>query len=353
MFNHYSHRPNSAVNTSYYANQIAKMYNFPPGDGAGQTIGIIEFGGGYTMSDINTYGAKLNLPPLHITAVDVNGGYNNPSDPTGASDEVMLDIETIYAVAPAAHQRIYFGPMTDQGFPDVIEKAIEDGVDIISISWGGAENQWPSSIWKQMEQLFVKAASSGITVFAAAGDSGAFDDSGTKPTVDYPGSSRHVVSCGGTQIVNSGEVVWNNLAVNDGAGGGGESSLFKRPPWQTRDHISQSGRCVPDVSANASPLTGYNIYVGGSWQVIGGTSAVAPLMAGLFARVNQTLGSGVGFVNPVLYAMNERSFYDVTKGNNGYWKANAEYDLASGLGRIDGTNLIDDIKWAIENKNNP
>lgn len=328
------------------------MYNFPVADGTGQTVGIIELGGGYSSSDLNTYGNKLGLPPINITAVSVDGAVNNPSDTSGANDEVMLDIEVIYTVVPKAHIRVYFAPNTDQGFIDAIKLAIVDKCDVISISWGGSEKEWSLSTINSMNAIFQQAANAGISVLAAAGDSGADDDSGDSLKdidVDFPGSSLLVTCCGGTQITSKGEVVWNNLSKGDGATGGGMSSLFTRPAWQTRDHIDKVNRSVPDITGNASPLSGYSIIVDGQWEVIGGTSAVAPLYAGLVARLNQLLGKNIGYLNPILYTINQRSFFDVISGNNGYWTANSNYDLASGLGRLKGDNLTDDIKWAIKN----
>lgn len=349
MFKHYTRRPR-AVQSSYYAGDIAKMYNWPDADGTGQTIAFIELGGGYSMKDLQTYATRYNLPPIDITAVEIGAAKNNPADPSGASDEILLDIEVAYAVAPGARFRVYFAPNTDAGFLNAIKQAIADKVDIISISWGGSEDSWSFTTIQEFEAVFKAAADAGITVLAASGDSGYLDSPNTsKPTVDYPASSCWVLACGGTQITSTDEITWNNLDVGEGATGGGESSLFSRPAWQTRDHIDKQNRSVPDLTANASPLTGYNIVVNGVWSVIAGTSSCSPLYAGLFARINQILGTKIGYANPVLYMLNERSWYDVTQGNNGYWKANAHFDLTSGLGRLKGDTLVEDIKWAIDN----
>lgn len=360
MFKHYSRRP-QLTQAGYNVTDIANAYNFPQADGSGQTIGIIELGGGFSTQDLHAYAQKLGLPGINITAVDVDGGVNAAGqDPSGADGEVLLDIEIIYGIVPKANIRVYFADNSDKGFMDAVKRAISDKVDIISISWGGSEKTWSSTTIQEFETVFQQAANAGITVLAAAGDSGADDDSGDgckDRDVDYPGSSPWVTSCGGTQItaISDGfiqEVVWNNLAAGDGATGGGMSSLFTRPAWQTRDHIDKPNRCVPDISANASPLSGYNVIVDDQWTSIGGTSSVSPLMAGLVARLNQILGKNIGYLNPVLYALNEQSWYDVTQGNNGYWKSGANYDLASGLGRLRGDTLVDDIKWAILNKGN-
>lgn len=348
----YIYYPRSATPTSYFADDLARLYNFPAGDGAGQTIGFIELGGGYTLGDLDVYAQTLGLPPIKITAVGVDGGANNPNDPSGASGEVMLDIEVAYAVAPAADYRVYFAPNTDQGFMDAVKLAIEDKCDIISISWGGPENSWNTATIAEFEKIFSSAADAGITVLCAAGD----NDSGDGETgnhVDYPGSSLHVTCVGGTntQSVNgkiTSEAVWNNGGTQ--GTGGGYSTLFSIPQYQVRDKVAGTQRMVPDISANADPDTGYNIYLQGQWQVIGGTSSGGPLLAGLVARLNQILGKPLGFLNPILYVANEHSFVDITVGNNDSYKAAAGCDPVSGLGRIDGSKLLRNIQWAITNK---
>lgn len=351
MFRNYSRRPLIAGGT-YYANEIGKLYNFPAGDGSGQTIGIIELGGGYELSDIHAYAQKLNLPPINITAVSVDGAVNVPGqDPQGADGEVALDIQVIYAIAPKAAIRVYFAPNTDQGFLNAISKAIADKVNVISISWGGAEDMWNSNSITAFEAVFEQAAKAGITVLAAAGDNGYEDDPNvTTPTVDYPASSPYVTACGGTQHTATAETVWDNLSQGEGAGGGGMSKLFARPAWQTADHINKVNRCVPDISGNASPVTGYNVIVDGQWTIIGGTSAVAPLYAALVALINQKIGKNVGYLNPAIYKINSRSLVDILSGGNGWFVANVGYDLVSGLGRIDGANIISDIEWALNHE---
>lgn len=348
-FKHHARRPRT-VQSSYYAGDIAKLYNFPLATGEGQTIGIIELGGGYTLNDLYSYGNARGLPPINITAVSVDSGVNDPGDTSGANYEVLLDIELVYEVAPKAAIRVYFAPNTDGGFADAISQAIADKCNVISISWGASEDEWDSSSVAMFERVFQQAANAGITVLAAAGDSGYLDSPNTNnPTVDYPASSVWVLATGGTQITSSEETVWNNLDVGEGATGAGMSSLFSRPSWQTRDKIDKTNRCLPDIVGNASPLTGYNIYLNGSWSVVAGTSAVAPIYSGLIARINQLLGKNIGYAHPILYAINNRSYKDILHGNNGWWTAGEFFDLASGLGRLDGTNLVEDIKWAIDN----
>lgn len=349
MFKHYTRRPR-AVQSSYYAGDIAKMYNWPDADGTGQTIAFIELGGGYSMKDLQTYATRYNLPPIDITAVEIGAAKNNPADPSGASDEVLLDIQTTYGVVPKSNLRVYFAENTDTGFINAIKQAIADKVDIISISWGAPENQWNSQSIKEFNLIFEQACNAEITVLCAAGD----NDSGDGElgnNVDFPGSSPFCTCVGGTytegqngQIVK--EVVWNNS--NNIGTGGGYSIYFGIPNWQIRDKIVGKFRMIPDISSNADPNSGYNIVVNGNWEVVGGTSSGPPLIGGLVARLNQILGKKLGFLNPILYVVNSESFVDITIGNNDSYKAAVGCDPTTGLGRIEGMKLLKNIEWAID-----
>ena len=347
-----------AASSGYTAAEVAKLYNFPAGDGSGQCVALIELGGGYVEADLATYASTLGLPAPKVTAVPVDGVTNVPGqDPLGADGEVMLDVEVVMAVAPAASIAVYFAPNTDQGFLDAIEAAANDAINkpsVISISWGAPEAAWSTTVMQAYDAAFASIAARGITVLAASGDGGFDDGVGDgNPHVDFPASDPHVVGCGGTAItVANGaiasEVVWDDLAQGGGATGGGISAIFAEPAWQVADRIDKGLRCVPDVAGNAAPGSGYRVIVDGQWQVIGGTSAVAPLYAGLFAVVNQVLGRDVGAANPALYAINPAAWRDITAGSNGHWVANPDYDLCTGLGRIDGAAMLDNILWAIE-----
>lgn len=347
---HYSHRPR-AVASSYYAGDIAKLYNFPPADGAGQTIGIIELGGGYTDADLQAYGNARNLPPIKITPVGVDGAANNPADTSGANDEVLLDIELAYEVAPQANFRVYFSPNTDQGFLDAINKAVFDGCHIVSISWGGPENQWNPTSIQNFNNAFKNAANVGVTVLCAAGDNDSGDGEAGN-NADFPGTSLYVTCVGGTNTQSSNGIILSETVWNDGNNegtGGGYSTVFGIPNWQIRDKVRGTQRMIPDISSNADPNSGYNVYLQGQWNVIGGTSSGPPLLAGLVARLNQILGKSLGFLNPILYVANAESFVDITKGNNNSYAAAVGDDPVSGLGRIDGAKLLKNIQWAITN----
>lgn len=337
---------------SFPPNTVGQLYDFPRGvDGTGQCVAIIELGGGYRTADLQAYFSKLGIKTPTVVTVSVDHGLNQPSGPQSADGEVMLDIEVVGAVAPGAKMAVYFAPNTDQGFIDAITTAIHDNVNrpsVISISWGAPEVAWTQASMQAMDNAFQAAAALGVTVYCAAGDNGANDfqpGPGSQPGnhADFPASSPHVVGCGGTHITVSAnsitdEVVWND--PGGGATGGGFSSVFDKPAWQTG--VSNAKRGVPDVAGDASPASGYQVRVDGRDMVIGGTSAVAPLWAGLTALLNQKSGKPLGFANPTLYALSPSSgaFVDITTGNNNGFNAAPGWDPCTGLGRPDGSKLL-------------
>ncbi len=345
-FRVHKHTAGAAAPSSYTPPQVATAYKFPANaSGAGQTIGIIELGGGYRQADLTAYFKTLGLASPGITAVSVNGGKNSPSKPSSADGEVMLDIEVAASVAPGAKVAVYFTPNTSQGFLDAITTAVHDATNkpsVISISWGGPESTWSQQTMKAMDAACQSAAALGVTITVAAGDNGS-TDGGKGNNVDFPASSPHVLACGGTKLDANGativsEVVWNELALKDGATGGGVSNVFALPSWQANAQVpapsvSTGGRGVPDVAGDADPTTGYTIRVDGETTVIGGTSAVAPLWAGLVAVANQQLGTQVGFIQPAIYTAKAASaFNDITQGNNGAFSAGPGWDACTGLG---------------------
>jgi kumamolisin len=344
----------SAAPSSYTPPQVAQAYQFPTGaSGAGQTIGIIELGGGYRQADLTAYFKTLGLAAPGITAVSVDGGKNTPTTANGADGEVMLDIEVAGSVAPGAKIAVYFTPNTDQGFIDAITTAVHDTTNnpsVISISWGGPESSWTQQSLTALDAACQSAAALGITITVAAGDNGS-TDGGTGNNVDFPASSPHVLGCGGTTLDANGativsEVVWNELANNEGATGGGVSTVFALPIWQANSNVpapstSTGGRGVPDVAGDADPTTGYTIRVDGETSVIGGTSAVAPLWAALVAVANQQLSTKVGFIQPAIYTAKAASaFNDILQGNNGAFSARPGWDACTGLGSPIANKLI-------------
>ncbi len=335
---------------SYTPPQLAKIYGMPDADGTGQTIAIIELGGGFAQSDLVAYFGQLSLPVPTVSAVGVDGATNTPGqDPTGADGEVLLDIEVAGGIAPAAHQVVYFGPNTDAGFLDAVAQAAHATPTpvAISISWGQSEDQWTGQSRTAMDAAFADACALGITVTAAAGDNGSGDSdtSGSGQHVDFPASSPHVLACGGTALTSGGkkptETVWNDGGTG-GATGGGVSDVFPLPNWQQGVGVpaapsAAGGRGVPDVAGDADPETGYKVHVDGKDMVYGGTSAVAPLWAGLLARLAQKTGTRAGLAQPLLYqgakvGKTSPGFRDITSGNNGAFSAGPGWDACTGLG---------------------
>ncbi len=349
----------AASTGSFTPTELAGLYGFPPGNGHGECIAIIELGGGYRTADLAKYFSELKIAGPKVTAVSVDHGRNHATgDPNGPDGEVMLDIEVAGAVAPGAHIVVYFAPNTDMGFVNAVTTAIMDTKNkpsVISISWGGPESSWTQQAMTAFDQAFQAAAMMGITVCVASGDNGSGDGvNDGADHVDFPASSPHALACGGTRLSASAtaitaETVWNDGAQG-GASGGGVSSFFALPAYQEGLHAAKTGgaaealamRGVPDVCGDADPQSGYAVRVDGQDTIIGGTSAVAPLWAGLIARINSTKAKSVGFVNPQLYA-NQGALRDVTSGNNGSFAAGPEWDACTGLGSPNGQKVADAV----------
>lgn len=341
--------------SSFMPNEVADLYNFPKQSmGKGQSVGIIELGGGLDLKDNSQYYKDHGLKEPKVQIVGVDGATN--AAPGGDADgEVALDVQIIGAVAPEANQQLIFAPNSEQGFVDAITRATfaEKGEiqnSAISISWGAPESGWTDQAIHNMNDAFKKAALKGISVFAASGDDGAKDKSQDgKYNADYPSSDPYVTGTGGTTLDHSGkEVTWND-GVWGGSTGGGISTKFEVPDFQKGMSLppnantdGKPGRGDPDIAGDASPTTGWRIRVGGSEQITGGTSAVAPLYAALMMRVNGALGHPVGYLNPFLYKNgNSGIFKDITEGDNNGYKAGPGWDAATGWGSIRGDKFLE------------
>jgi kumamolisin len=289
----------------------------------------------------------------------VDGATNAPTgSASGPDTEVELDIEMAGAIAPGAQIVVYFAPNNDQGFLDALTTAIHDSTNhptVLSISWGGPESTWTDQAMTVFNQACEDATAMGITVTAASGDNGASDgEPGGTLAVDFPASAPYVLGCGGTRLELDvededqimSEVVWNDLDEDEGATGGGVSQVFPTPSYQSSAGVptgegGYDGRGVPDVAGDADPQTGYSMYVDGAPLVIGGTSAVAPLWAGLIARLNQALGAPLGYLQPLIYVAPESgTFHEITEGNNGGFDAEPGWNGCTGLGTPDGAALL-------------
>jgi kumamolisin len=341
-----------AAATSYFPQEVGRRYGFPAElTGAGQTVAIIELGGGFRVADLTAYFSAQGLRTPAVTAVPVDGVTNRPGNDADA--EVMLDIEVVGAIAQGADLAVYFGPNTTNGFYNAIAAAVHDtnrGPSAISISWGLAESGWTSQAMDAYDALFADAGAAGIAVYAAAGDDGANDRVGDGAFhVDFPASSPNVAGCGGTRLTTDTETVWNAQATGGGATGGGVSGHFPLPAYQRDAGVPTGptgpGRGVPDVAGNADPGTGYRIRVNGRDVVIGGTSAVAPLWAALTALANSG-GSGgaggqpsAGDPHARLYAT-PGALRDIVDGDNGGYHAGSGWDPCTGLGVPDGAATV-------------
>jgi kumamolisin len=370
----------SQIPPGFSPSQIAALYNFPAGlTGAGQTIAILELGGGFRPQELATYFKSIGVAAPNVTAATFpGGGTNHPGtnalDPANPDVEVMLDIQVAGAVAPGAKIVVYFAPdATDQSFLGVMNAIVHDAVNrpsIVSISWGGPEDEGTDQFRNEFDRILQSAAQMGITVCAAAGDNGSADFGANDANwdghahVDFPASSPHILACGGTQITASSkgisnEVVWHD-GPNDGTGGG-VSRKFPLPDYQKNAGINQPAvdpagpaqRGVPDVAGNAAPASGYKVLCDGQSfpdpaqgiPPVGGTSAVAPLWAGLLALLNQGLGKPVGAVNVQLYnLLGTSAFNDIVTGNNGDYQAKKGWDACTGLGSPNGANLLQALK---------
>lgn len=378
--------------TGYGPADLAAAYDIAPLHAAGmygdnQTVALLELDG-YQPNDVLQYehayqlnGGSTDLTHVANVLVDGVSGAAGPG-----AVEVELDMEVLAAIAPHANQLIYEGPNSLQGLNDTYNKIVtDDRAQIVSASWGLCESTLGNAELRTLHTILSQGAAEGITFFAAAGDAGAYDCQDGRLAVDAPASDPNVTSVGGTTLqMSSGSYVsesaWSDPTTNvpgpmGAGGGGGISSVYKMQRWQSASgvrnsystgrlcHASSGNWCreMPDVAANADPNTGYALYCTVTsafcpptgWLSLGGTSAAAPLWAASTALINQQLQSQgrerPGAMNTVLYTLSNAAnvpfpaFHDVTAGNNLYYPATANYDLASGLGTPDVYNIARDL----------
>lgn len=328
----YIRHPHNATAASLTPRQVAAAYNFPinRATGKGYTGGIIELGGGFSVAQIAKYFSQNGLPTPTFVSKPVAGGKNKSDGINGADGEVQLDMIVSGAVALGATFNVYFAPNTNAGFLEAIKAALADGCNGISISWGSAEGNWDAATMDQFEAVFKAARAAGVPVFVAAGDSGSKDSTSTNQT-DFPASSPSAIGCGGTRLIlnadgtRASETVWDDNDTQSATGGG----VSKHFP----------GRTVPDIAGNADPDSGYQIMVDGQSMVIGGTSAVAPLMLGLHALLWELLsGKSFDLINTI--TSNPNVCFDVTLGDNGGFRAGPGRDDTTGFGVPDGARLL-------------
>ncbi|MCX4747722.1 protease pro-enzyme activation domain-containing protein [Kitasatospora sp. NBC_01287] len=338
-----------ATPSGYGPSQYDGAYNLNKvgADGTGVKVALWEFDG-YTASNLSTYDKQYGLTGPAPTTVPVDG-QSYDSAPGDGQGEVELDSEIISGVAPKATQLVYEAPNSDQGEIDMAAKIVaDDQVSVISISWGGCEPDTTQSSMTAVDTSFKQAAAEGISVYSASGDDGSRDctrstSGASVKSVDFPGSDTYVTSVGGTNLQVSGTSYSSESAWS--TAGGGVSTVFAKPSWQTGTGVSGTMRTVPDVSSNADPNSGFAIYTQGTsgpaWQQYGGTSAAAPLWSGFTALFNQKAAAAgkanLGQANPALYAVANSSsygtsFHDVKTGANQDFKAGTGYDQVTGWG---------------------
>jgi kumamolisin len=337
----------NAADGTWTVPALCAAYDWPANQAGGSVIAIVELGGGWVQSDMDAFFQSVNQPSPQITDVSVDSTTNSPNQNVGSPDDPDFEVALDIQVAGAAYYAATGTPATirvywSQDIPSAVQKATSDGCDVCSISWGSDEANWGAAAAQQMEAAATAATAAGMIVFGAAGDNDSGDGGPTPANVDVPSSCPHVVGCGGTNKTATSETVWNdNPGQTNGEGtGGGYSTIFPvqafqigAPPPPKKKHTG-NGRMVPDVCADADPNTGYNIVVHGTPTVVGGTSAVAPLYAGLFA----SFGTKLGFVTPKLW-QNQAAFNDITVGSNGFYKAAVGPDPCSGIGSPIGTSI--------------
>ncbi len=365
---------------------LEQRYNFPPGAGEGQTIAIAEFGGGYFAEDLAAYCAKFHLPLPNIQAISVDApAYTleqilalppmQRKDELDSSVEVMLDVQVVAGLCPAAQISVYFSAFDQGGWVNLLDKVVAANPTVLSISWGLAEEDsgWSDNAISAINDRLNVARLLGITVCVSSGDDGSGDQlEDGKGHVDFPSSSPYSLAIGGTMLISSGanvrEVTWwespgRRTKHGGGASGGGVSMMFDRPSWQNVQIASINsgsidGRVTPDVSALAGdPL--YDLTFSGKSHPNGGTSASAPLWAALVARINQNLpiGKQHRFLTPLLYQkgtngqpIGKVGSRDITSGNNasnpepgkGY-SAGPGFDAVTGWGVPDGQKLMNEL----------
>ena len=362
---------------------VAELYDFPAGDGSGQKVGILELGGGFHPQDLEHYCSLTGIQTPEVTVREVAGGANRPADheamaatlaaygmtarhqapgrsgltADGGSSvkdviwtiETSLDLELVATFAPKAQIVLYFAPNNSRGKVQALQTALDDGCTVISVSFGARERGIARAYVRQLEKLLKRAAVQGVTVCCSSGDGG---------YLEYPASSPFATACGGTSLHDEKgrprtESVWNEAVPVPAArlmlSTGGVSALFDQPPWQQHvDVLSKTGlagRGVPDVSAKADLASGYRVVAGGEVFATGGTSAAAPLWAGLAARVNQHVGSPestLGHLPSLLYSSGwDAATRDITVGRSGSYRACAGWDPCTGLGSPHGTKLLE------------
>jgi len=359
--------------------ELAPVYNFPNANAQQQCIGLLEFGGGVETSDVASYFSKIGAPAPSVQVVAVDGVSTDPASDPDSTGEVMLDVDVAGALGGGAKLAVYFSTFDEKGLVDCLSKVINDSTNdpsVVSISWGWDENEsfnnqgviWSTAAIQHCNQSFLAAAQLGITVCVSTGDDGSeaqMNDG--RAHVNFPATSPYVLAVGGTTLhvrkaaagaAHISETVWND-GPSGGGTGGGVSDVTPCPAWQNGKVVPSinpghfAGRAIPDIAANADPATGYLTMSGGKMQIVGGTSASAPLWASLICRINASLGARAGNFNALLYSNFGPNgvLRDITSGDNdvegllhGQYPAGQGWDACTGWGAPDGQKLLAALK---------
>ena len=315
----------------------------PPSGHRSPAIATLQFSG-WNAGDLTTFASDNGLAdPVtagRYAGVSVDGADPAVPDGAGGEIEVALDQESLLFTAPNAKQVAYFAPNSGGGIIDAIEKVATDaynGMNIgaLSISYGMCEPGLPAAFVAALHQALTDLVAVGVTVFAASGDSGSYECAPGQASVSSPASDPLAVAVGGTTVDTTtdppGETVWWD---GTNGSGGGTSTVWPEPAYQSERAPGLPGRGVPDISLDGDPATGMVVEVDGLVGQIGGTSLASPLAAATFTDLLSTSGTdyGIGDIHRNLYGAPASSFRDVTAGNNGAYQAGVGYDLASGLG---------------------
>jgi kumamolisin len=364
----FDHRPqvrlrslagDSGAAAGLWPSEVAALYGIPLDPiNQPQCIGIIALGGGYLPTDAQVAAAQAGRPAPTIVDRSVDGATNQYGGGTARDEEIALDIQVIAGVVPAPKIVVYFAQNTTASLAAAIHQAVFDDVNrphVLSISWGSAEKFWQAAPRDAVQAALADAVRLRVSVTVASGDllaTGGLSDGAAH--VFFPSSSPYVLACGGTKItVQDSHIVEEEVWKENFTGtGGGVSELFPIPDFQVNMSIPSSvstgakGRGVPDVAAAAAGEPGYRIILDGNPIIKDGTSAAAPLWAGMIALANARRGAPLGLVTPMLYA-NATFFRPITRGDNrvgtvGYQAApGLIWNACTGLGAPRGAQLIE------------
>lgn len=354
---HYKRVPQSSRSMGGISpDDIKTAYGFQPIyangiSGAGQHVAVATYDG-FKIDEVNYFYKSLKLKPgPSVDQVQFNGvaPYNE-----GSAGETELDAEFIGMIAPGSSVHVFASATNDDaGELQMFTAILDDNRSkVVNYSWGGCERDVAATHRQEMDKVFARAVAQGVNIMVASGDSGSDSCQDGTNLADWPAANANIVSVGGTSLSidsdQASESAWSGS-------GGGISSVFNLPDWQTQLGGIYTKRSYPDVAFNANPATGQAVWSSVSgrprWEVIGGTSMAAPQWAGFLALVNEARTSKnmntLGFLNPLIYGMSAQdrsaAFNDITSGSNGSYSADQGWDAATGFGSMHADVLLNKL----------